>query len=65
MESAFHQIFEFPFNIPIPTPAPVWGGPADCIGGPVDWPPIGLQQAMMLMAMMPFVILMAIFGSFI
>ena len=23
-------------NIPIPTPAPNWGVPVDCIGGPVD-----------------------------
>ena len=26
----------FLFNIPIPTPAPVRGGPVACFGGPVD-----------------------------
>ena len=33
----FHlNIIIFRFNIPIPTPASVWSGPVDCIGGPVN-----------------------------
>ena len=32
----FRSFFIFLSNISIPTPAPVRGGPVDCIGGPVD-----------------------------
>ena len=32
---AVFSIIIFLLIMPIPTPASVWGGPVDCIGGPV------------------------------
>ena len=34
-------IIIFLLNIPIPTPAPDWGGPVDCIDGPTGFRYVG------------------------
>ena len=41
----FWSTIIFLLNLPIPTPAPVWGGPVDCIAGPVWGGPVAWQMS--------------------